>query len=742
MAEKISFKAKIEYVVYFKDTFGVVAVSTTQDIPFSKMKEDYDMDTNTITVKYTTTITGKMQEPKIGQTWDVIAHHVYNPKYKDQYQIDSINFAIPTTVADTRGYLESILTQNQADTLLETYPNIVQDVIDGKENVDLNLLKGFGEKTWEKTKDKIIENFAIADILAILIPLGISFKKIQKLLEFEGGNTQSLKETLVKNPYVLSKIDGISFKVVDKIATQMNPSLKESEERLVAFLDYYFEKLGNDKGNTWTSKENIKSEVINEVPEVEKFLDALIEKEIEKPKLLFIQEEKIGLKRFHDDEMFIWDKAHELSKTEPLPVTQQNIDDGIRIAEEFQGFQFTEEQKEVIINMTKNNFSLEVGKSGTGKTTTARGLLNIYKCAGYSVRVAAFSAKAAKRATEATGFEGGTLHRLLGIGQFRGKSSEEEDGEDNIPDVLFTDENSMNPLFLMKEIFKLVTPDRKIKIILCGDNKQIVPLGVGNVFSDLLEKDCFNKNVLTKIQRQAAKSGMILDGNLIRDGIDPIDVKETRIVHGENKDLIYLFRSVKDDIFRIAVSSYMKSVKEKGVGNTVLLAPFKTKGLNCTHNFNKTIQQELNSENKDIKFVHGDMEFWMGDFVINIKNNYEKDIMNGSLGFVVGVEASKIFVDFEGQKVEYTHEDINELSLAHCLTPHKFQGSQSLDAIVVMDSTHYVLLNSSWLYTAMTRPRERCLIITDGFAYNRCMKEDATIRDTWLKLKEFKNDEA
>ena len=105
MAEKISFKAKIEYVVYFKDTFGVVAVSTAQDIPFSKMKEDYDMDTNTITVKYTTTITGKMQEPKIGQTWDVVAHHVYNPKYKDQYQHIIINDELETCINDVKALI-------------------------------------------------------------------------------------------------------------------------------------------------------------------------------------------------------------------------------------------------------------------------------------------------------------------------------------------------------------------------------------------------------------------------------------------------------------------------------------------------------------------------------------------------------------------------------------------------------------------------------------------------------------
>lgn len=733
MSEKITFKAKIEKIVFYKDTFGVLSVSTTENIPYSKERGDYDIETNQSNVIYMTSITGKMPQPELGQIWDVTGHHNYHTKYGNQYIIDSIGFSQPKTVADVKLYLESILTYTQAEVLLSVYPNIVQEVIDGTDNVDLSLLKGFGQVTWDKAKNKIIENFAISDVLSLLIPLGISMSKIQKLLGGEDGNPQILMEKLKKNPYVLSEIDGISFKVVDKIATQLNDGLKESEERLIAFLDYYLSNLGVEKGHTWVTEETIRSQVITEVPEVEKFLSGLIEKESAMSSLLFIDGDKIGLKKFHDDEMFIWNKAIELSETSPLEITQQNIEDGIRIAQEIQGFDFTEEQREIIINMTLNNFCLEVGKSGTGKTTTARGLLNIYKCAGYNITVSAFSAKASKRAMEATGFEGGTLHKLLGIGKNGGRTeSKAEEYE-----IFFLDENSMNPLFLMKEVFRLVSPNRRIKIILCGDSKQIVPLGVGNVFSDLLEKECFNKSVLTKIQRQAAKSGMILDGNLIREGIDPIDVKEPRVVHGENKDLIWLFKSDKDEIFRIAIASFVKSVKEKGVGNTVLLVPFKTKGLNCTKNFNKAIQSEINSENKDVKFVHGEMEFWLNDFVINVKNNYDKEIMNGSLGFITRIDTSGLFVNFDGQEVKYTHEDILELELAYSLSTHRYQGSESLDCIVVMDSTHYVLLNTSWLYTSLTRAKERCLVITDSFAYNRCLKEDATMRNTWLKIKEI-----
>jgi exodeoxyribonuclease V alpha subunit len=737
MSESITFKAKIEKVVFYSDSsaWGCLSVSTDQDIPYSKQYEDYDIETNLTTQKYITTIVGKVPHPEIGMVFDIIGHHTYNQKYKqNQYEIESIFSTAPKTVADQSAYLQSLLTKNQADVLLEYYPNIVQDIIDGVDNVDLSLLKGIGQITYDKIKEKVIGNFAISDIVSLLIPLGISFKKIQKLLDGE-RNPEILRQRIISNPYRISEIDGISFKVADKIATQLNPKLKESEERLVAFIQYFLSDIGENQGHTYITKDELRNGIIENVTECERFLDNWILKEsLEnegKGKIVHVENEKVGLKRYWDSEIFIWNKIIELDKTEPLLVTEENINNGIRIAEEQLGFTLTEEQKEVVINMTKSNFALSTGKSGTGKTTTARALLNIYKDAGYSVVVAAFSAKAARRATEATGVIGFTLHKLLGIG------GESEDAP--IPfDFLFVDENSMNPLHLMKHIFEQVGK-KNLKIVLCGDSKQINPLGVGNIFSDLLEKDCFNKNVLTKIQRQAADSGIIVDGNQIRDGIDPVINKEPRVIHGNKKDLIYVFKNDKEEIFRLAVSSYVKSFREKGIGNTVLLVPFKSKGLNSTKEFNKIIQKEINSENQSIQFNHGDLSFWLNDYVIHLKNNYEKGVMNGSSGIVKLVESNRIVVDFDGEDIEYTHDDIGELGLAYALTTHKFQGSETKDVIVVMDGSHWILLSNSWLYTSMTRSRERCLIITDTNAYNRCMQEDKSQRSTWMKLFEIQS---
>ncbi|MDD4308604.1 MAG: AAA family ATPase, partial [Thermoplasmata archaeon] len=574
MGKSITFKCKITNVAYFSQdsSWGAIDVQSTENIPHSREVYDYDIDSNKTTKLYSIRVVGKMAEPYVGAIVDVTGVHSFNQKYKsEQYTIEKIEYPQPSNPKENSAYLKSLVTERQAESLLNAYPNIVEEIIKGDDNVDFTLLPGIGQATYDKIRDKIVSNFAISDVLSLLTPLGVSFSKIQRMLDNE-KNPKILREKIIRNPYFLVNFPGISFKTADKIAVQLNPSMRMSEERLAAFVKFYFTDIGENSGHTYTTINELRSGVIENIAECDKFFDEWIQKETNKEKLVHIEDDKIGLKYYYDSEKFIWNKIVELDKTVPLIITDENITEGIRIAEEELGFSLTEEQKNVVINMTKNNFCLSTGKSGTGKTTTARALLNIYKHAGYSVIVAAFSAKASRRATQATGFNGMTLHKLLGIGKDGKKVEEESTGA--IPfDILFVDENSMNPLFLMRKIFELVGK-APIKIVLCGDNKQINPIGVGNIFSDLLEKDCFNKNVLTKIQRQAADSGIIVDGNLIRESIDPIDVKEPRVIHGVKKDLIYVFKNDKEEIFRLAVSSYLKSVKDKGIGNVILLVPF------------------------------------------------------------------------------------------------------------------------------------------------------------------------
>jgi exodeoxyribonuclease V alpha subunit len=734
IGEILEFKGKVESVRYYSEAsaWGAIVVSVSEEIPFSKVSFDYDIETNETIPMYYVTVAGKMPEPVVGNTYNIIGQPVHVAKYKsDQYEVVSMFSEAPKTVEDQKAFLSSLCTEKQVESMLSVYPDIVDMVIQGKgEEVDLGLLKGIGEVRWGEIKEKIVENFAISDILSLLVPIGISFSKIKKLLGDE-PNPQILKQKLLKNPYVITSISGISFKTADKIAIELNSGLRESEERLSAFISYYLNKLGNDKGHTWVEKEEIRNASIDEVPEVEKFLDLFIEKEIENSKLLHIDGEKIGLKRFYDDEMFIWNTIQKLNIAEPLEVTEEAINEGIRLAEEEQGFSYNTEQRNVIVNMTKSNFTSLRGKAGVGKSTVARGILKIYQQMGYSISVAAFSAKAAVRASETTGMKSSTIHRLLGLG----KERSDDIGQQLTCDVLFIDECVLNPLYLMKVLFKAVDPE-KTKVILCADTRQLPPLGVGNVFSDIVEKEGLNQNELMEIQRQAAESGIILDANQIRDGISPISFSstmESRIVRGNKQDLFYIFKEDKEELFRLAVSTFLKSVEEKGIGNVVILVPFRKKSLNSTKEFNRVIQKELNSKNQDNKFVHGDTEFWLSDFVIHTVNNYKKEIFNGFTGFISKIEKNKVFVDYGERTVEYTHDDIGELELAYSLTTWKYQGSEVKDAIVVMDSSHFILLSSQYLYCSLTRAKERALVLSDRFAFQRCLSEDKTIRNTWLK---------
>lgn len=726
--EKLTFLGKVREVRFYSDdsSWGFIKVEVDETVPFSIKEMDYNFETNQTDSKWVSNVVGKMPKPEIGMLYEIEGVHKYNEKYRsDQWEVINIGSTAPKTVEHQIDYLKALVTEKQARTILEQYPNIVDDVIKGVDNVDIDLLKGIGQETWDKIKDKIVENFAIGDILALLIPIGISLNKVRKLLDGE-KNVEILKKKLIENPYVLTSIDGISFTTADKIAVQLNPDLKVSEERLVAFIRHHLNEIGESSGDTWVEKSEIKDSVIKNVPECEKFLDSFLEKENENPSLLFLDSNKIYLKKNYDSEVFIWKKVQEMIASDPILISQEDVELGISEAENEQGFVYTEQQKNTIINMTKNNFVLIGGRAGVGKSVTARGLLKIYARAGYTVITSAFSAKAAVRAQEATGFAGGTLHRLLGIG--RGSDSPFSLGEA----VVFVDECAMNPLYLMRKLFESVKTG-STKLILSGDSRQLPAIGLGNVFSDLLEKDSVNANILTEIQRQAADSGIINDANLIRDGISPVDNFYGKKITGNKKDLYYIFNNSKEDLFRIAVSTFVKSSLEKGVGNVVLLVPFRGKVLNSTREFNRVIQKELNSENSENKFVFGDKSFWLNDFVIHCVNNYDKKIFNGFTGFVSLVEKDRILVNYDGNEIEYTREDIKELDLAYALTPWKYQGSETKDVIVVMDSSHYILLSSQYLYSAMTRAKERALVLSDSFAFSRCLQEDKTIRKTFLK---------
>lgn len=731
----VEFTGKIYGNPRFYDSnssFGVVVISTQDDVPYAKKTLDYDINSNDTQETRTIVVAGKIPEPDMDAIYKIRGVHKFVEKFKQhQYEIISMISVAPKSVDDCKTYLQSLCTEKQVEVMLNVYPNIVQDIIDGKDDyVDLGLLNGIGDVTWEKIKDKVISNFAIADVINLLVPLGISFNKLKKLLDDE-PNPQILKEKLLRNPYKITEISGITFKTADKIATQLNTNFKNSEERLISFVKYFLEEIGNSSGDTYISIEKIRDEVIENVPEVEKYLNEYIQKEIENPKFLHIEDDKIGLKYFYDSEKLIIEILNEINNSVPLEVTEEAIQIGIKKAQEKLGFLFTDEQLDAIKNTTKNNFSILTSKSGCGKTSITRGILDVYNEMGYTIYIAALAAKAAIRSQEVTGYSSSTIHRMLGS---KGTSFDYNEDNKLECDVLILEECSMINTILFKDVLKAIDTERT-KVIFVGDYMQLSPLSCGNTFYDLINNNSYNFMIqkLTKIQRQAMNSAIIVDGNKIRDGISPIEEKLPRIVHGVNNDLYYLFKSDAESIFNTAISSYISSAKQKGIENVVILSPRKKGTLNSTAEMNKEIQMRINSENENIKFVHGDKSFWLNDRVINIKNNYKKSIFNGEIGTIIDITNKEVTVEFLGRNVIYTHTDIDELDLAYCLTIHKVQGSEYSDVIIVLDNSHFMLLSNQLIYTAVTRSKERCLIISTPYAFDKGLEENKTQRNTWTK---------
>lgn len=720
-----------------ESVYGVYKFNTEQSfLPMIKQTESYDFESNQMKIKFEGMLAGRTQRLTLGTEYDIKAKIEYSKKYKNyNYAPVNISQKIPKSIDEQKKFLQSICTPSQVEVLLEQYPNVVQMIIDGRENeIDLSLTKGIKEITFDNIKSKVLDNYAISDILALLIPLGISFSKVRKLLNNE-PNPNILKEKILDNPYILSEIPGISFKLVDKIAIGINPNFKLSTKRIISFIKEYLRQYGEDNGSSWILEEKLREEINNNIPECENLYEIVLEEQKQFETFLHIEDNKIGLYYYWWCEKEIYKILNEINNSEPLPITQEEIDSGIKIAEEQQGFSFTEEQINILNNMTKKNLVVLNGFAGVGKSTITRGLLNIYS--NYSISCATLSARAAQRLKETSGFEATTIHTMLGA---VGLNDFQYDKNNKIPsDVICIDEFSMIYSGLFYNIFQAIK--NGTKLILVGDCGQLPPIGWGSLPTDILSKPQFQINTLTKIHRQAERSGIIKAANLVRQGIDPLEgKKEFKTVYGELEDLIFMGRSDREELNSIAIKTFLKSVEDIGVDNVQIIVPRKTNCVNSTREINKKVQNIL--LNDSLPYVtFGEQKFKLGCKVLHIKNNKELNVNNGEIGYVLDIYNMKesggdgLSVQYPDKIVEYSKSDLKELELSYAITCHKIQGGQSKIVIGIIDNSHFMLLDQTFLYTMLTRAQEKMLLLYEAFAYDKCINENKTIiRDTWTSM--------
>lgn len=742
--ELFTFKIIISTEKYYNEdtTWGSYIGYTEDDIPYCTKESINHFDKDQVPKNFCN-IVGKMQQLSIGCEYQIKAKHEFNKQYGHQYQPVTVYALVPQTKEMQLLFLKTIIPEWMAENLINVYPNLVNDVANGElKEIEYDKIKGVREITWRRVREKIINNFLISDILVMLQPVGVTYTMIRKLLSDE-SNPILLKKQLDENPYVLTKIPQLGFKRIDDLSLKLKPNMIDSTERLVAFIKYYFTDLGESSGHTWCSVKILKSAISNNVPECADKTDWLLENN----EFLHITEDRVGLKYYYDIEMQIYNILLEKSKKQTdINISNEKIEQAIKHAEEEQGFQYVIEQLDTINKSLHRTISLITGKAGTGKTSIMRAIVKAYAENQFTLTASALSAMAAQRITEATSFPAMTIHRTLGC---KGLNKFDFNKDNHlITSVAFLDEGSMVNASLFLHWLEAI--DDNTRIIISGDHKQLPPIGFGNVFSDLIEM--FDDTVVSKLvkpMRQAEKSGILVDANLIRENINPITEKlKPRIIHGELQDMYYMFRTNRQSLFDIAVKTFLKSVVSDGIDNVVIAVPRRKDCLNSTNELNKTIQGKLLGD--VLQSISGfEMTFKLGAKVMQTVNDYDKNVFNGEIGYITEISERQngkkkeeycvvTYTDIFGKEklIEYTKKELTALDLAYAMTVHKLQGAGRKIVIGIIDNTHHQLLDNCMLYTLLTRAKKRCLLLAEPQAFLHCIRTSHNKRNTWMMLEE------
>jgi exodeoxyribonuclease V alpha subunit len=408
--------------------------------------------------------------------------------------------------------------------------------------------------------------------------------------------------------------------------------------------------------------------------------------------------------------------------------TSYNINKSIEDVEIENGFKYNDLQRKAINMALNSNLMILTGGPGTGKTTALKGIIQMFKSMNLSIGAAAPTGKASKRMSEVTGLNAKTIHRLLDYNPYYGYGYNEENP---LPyDVIIIDEMSMVNVLLMNVLLKAIFPSTKL--ILVGDVDQLPSIGAGNVLSDCIESNLISTIRLTEIFRQEEDSEIILKAHAINNG------KQIVINNSKPNNNFFVINrgdndSISNEIISLVTERLPKKYKVDPTDIQVLspMRRFTTVGVD---ELNNKLQSLLNNNIDGITV--GKTIFKLGDKVMQIKNNYDKEVFNGDVGFITDINLSEktITVDYDDNIVTYDKTDMDELVLAYVSTIHKSQGSEYPIVIIPITRSHYNMLQRNLIYTGITRSKEICILVGQPDMLNYAIGNTKySVRNTYLK---------
>ena len=680
-----------------------------------------------------TTCVGTFQYIGEGEYVELEGEYITHPSYGEQLSVRSYEIKEPEDEQAIVRYLGSGAIKGVgpalADRIVRHFKGDTFRVIE-EEPERLSEVKGISKRIAIEIADQLEMKKDMRKAMIFLQQYGISMNLSVKIYNTYGPDMYTI---IKKNPYKLADdIEGIGFKIADEIAMKAGIS-SNSDFRIKSGIQYILSQAGVNGHAYLPQEELIKSTgemLLVEKDDIEKhIMDLVIEKKIVVKKS--DRGNRVYSSVYYYAELNIAAKLKELDIRENIP--EKKIVKRINEIQEDTDIVLDELQKRAVIEAANCGILVVTGGPGTGKTTTINTIIRYFETQGMEILLGAPTGRAAKRMTEATGHEAQTIHRMLEItgGPEEGETDIEHQGmrfekNETNPletDVVIIDEMSMVDMFLMNALVRAVMPGTKL--ILVGDVNQLPSVGPGNVLKDIIHSHCYNVVMLTRIFRQAAQSGIIVNAHKINGG-------ENIRLDNEHKDFLFIRRPEANQIIN-AMITLVKEKLPKYVESDVLeiqvLTPMR-KGALGVERLNEILQQFINpaSEEKREK-EYGSGIFREGDKVMQIKNNYQTGwekrgyhgvvleegmgVFNGDMGIIrtINTYAENLEVEFEdGKFVTYPFKQLEELELAYAVTIHKSQGSEYPAVVMPLLTGPRMLMNRNLLYTGVTRAK-KCVCI-------------------------------
>ncbi len=704
-----TFTGTIERVTYFNDETGysVIKIRPDKRIPAAEARDG------------TVAVVGVMPELGVGESAQFTGEWIEDPKYGRQLRVNTVSPIIPTSLEGIKRYLGSGIVrgigQKRAEMIVDHFGIQTLDILNREPHriaevpgIKASLVDGLA-RAWT-------ENYSIRNTMIFLQGYGVSTKMANRIYSEYGAETV---ENVKKNPYALAdEIFGIGFIKADQIARNMGMPM-DAPERIRAGLFFALNKLAME-GHTYaphqvlvdTACELLQTDNVDRVNEVigETLIAGdLITEIIPGPVAIGgTRASAVYLPMYHRSEVGSTERLRHIADT-PSKITEKmrgtKWGEFLKEVAENNSVTLTPQQQGAVKAALTSKVSILTGGPGTGKTTTLQMVIAALEQHEFKFALASPTGRAAKRLSEATGHDAFTIHRLLGYSPAEGFSYNEDFP---LPtDMLIVDEASMIDLILFYNMLKALPPQTHLMLV--GDVDQLPSVGAGNVLRDVIDSDIAHVTRLDTIFRQSEDSYIVVNAHRINHGQMP---------NTENKSADFYFFGEEDPVkaAELVVDVVLNRLPSKfgydPINDIQVIAPMY-RGPSGVNALNDALQAALNGDKRMAEKSLGGRIFRVGDKIMQTKNNYDKEVFNGDIGRIYGIDFddNSLEVTIDGRYVYYDWTEAEELMHAYCISTHRSQGSEYPVVVLPLVTQHYMMLQRNLLYTAITRAKKMVVMV-------------------------------